>query len=77
MPSSPRSQNIFLLCCLQIRLILNALYLNPVGSFDFRRSRQAGTSDDHFLVNLSRDIDPLKKSIEEFEAVKLCQNDER
>lgn len=62
---------------MQTRWTLNRLDLDPFGFRYLRRSRQAGTSDYNVEVNFIGDINMWENSVEEVEAAKLGQNNER
>ena len=61
----------------QVRLILKLLYFDPFRLRNFRCPWQASAGDDHFVVNLHGDVKAWKERIEEVEAAKLRQNNQR
>jgi hypothetical protein len=61
----------------QFRLILKLLYLDPFRLRNFRCPWQAGGGDDHFVVNFAGDVKAWIEPIEEVEAAKLRQNNQR
>lgn len=61
----------------QVRLTLELLHLDPVRPGNFLRSWQAGTSDDHFVVNFGGNVRAWKKPIEQVEAAELRQDNQR
>ncbi len=71
------TQTIFLLGRHQVRLILKFFHFDPFRFRDFRCSWQASTGDNHFVVNLRGDVKKGEKPVEEVEAAKLRQNDQR
>ena len=71
------TQSILLLGRQQVRLILKFFHFDPLRFLNFRSSGQAGTRDDHFVVNFSGDVKAWKEPIQEFEAAELRQNDQR
>ena len=71
------TQSILFLRRQQVRLILKLLYFDPFRLRNFRCPWQAGAGDDHFLVNFPGDVEASKEPIEEVEAAKLRQNNQR
>ena len=61
----------------QVRLILKLLYFDPFRLRNFRCPWQARTGNDHFVVNFPGDVKAWKEPIEEVEAAKLRQNNQR
>jgi hypothetical protein len=61
----------------QARRVLNPFYFDPFGFRYLCCSGQAGTSDDNFIVNFRRDVNPRKEPIQEVKTAKLRQDNER
>ena len=57
--------------------ILNRLDFDPFCLRRLRRSGQASTSDDDFVVNFIGDVNTWENSVEKVEAAKLGQNNKR
>jgi len=62
---------------MQTGWILNRFDFDPFRFRHLRRSGQASTSNDNFVVNFIGDIDTWKDSIEKVEAARLGQNNKR
>jgi len=58
-------------------LILKLLYFDPFRLRNFRCPWQAGAGDDHFVMNFPGDVKARKELIEEVEAAKLRQDNQR
>jgi hypothetical protein len=58
-------------------LIPKRLYFDPFRFSNLRCPRQAGTGDDHFVVNFTGDVKAREKLMEEVKAAKLCKNNQR
>jgi hypothetical protein len=56
---------------------LKLLYFDPFRLRNFRCPRQAGAGDDYFVVNFAGDVKAWKEPVEEVEAAKLRQNNQR
>ena len=61
----------------QVRLILKLLYFDPFRLRNFRCPWQARTREHLFVVNFHGDVKAWKEPIEEVEAAKLRQNNQR